>query len=257
VGGGFDGGEQGRTGILPRHAQELAQGQRRLQLAAALEAAEVGLDLRHQAEQMLLLGEGRAIVTPALAPGRTMLGPEHVAVAWLGLAFMRGDLARPLGDDDAVLRLAHFEAAADERRRHRIVVGVKPDVALDVDEPLMEQVGLGDPAGQPPQGRVLGGEELARGSSEVPLGAGVDLITPGAGLAVGVRPVGEAPAGEKPALDKAEHPLDAARAIGVADGVGDEGEPEPLGKGGISGTGIMSGPVPLSTTTWVLSIRQR
>ncbi len=101
----------------------------------------------------------------------------------------------------------------------------------------MEQVGLGDPAGQPAQGRVLGGEELARGGLELALGAGVDAITPGAGLAVGVGPVGEAPAGEKAALDEAEHPLDAAGAIGIADGVGHEGEAEALGEGGHLGHG--------------------
>ena len=116
-------------------------------------------------------------------------------------------------------------------RGHGVVIGVQRDVALDVDEPLMEQVGLGDPAGQAAQGRVLGGEELARGGLELALGAGVDAVTPGAGLAVGVGPVGEAPAGEKAALDEAEHPLDAAGAIGIADGVGHEGEAEALGEG--------------------------
>src|SRR5881628_933384 len=136
-------------------------------------------------------------MTPALAPGRAMLGPEQVAVARFGLALMRGDLARALVEDDAVRRLAHLEAAADERGGHGVVIGVEGDVALDVDEPLMEQVGLGDPAGQPAQGRVLGGEELARGGPELALGAGVDAIAPGAGLAVGVRPVGEMPAGEE------------------------------------------------------------
>ena len=80
MGCGLDGGEQGLAGILPGHAQELAQGQRRLQLAAALEAVEVGLDLGQQAEQILLLGE-RFALPPALAAGRPMLGPEHVAVA--------------------------------------------------------------------------------------------------------------------------------------------------------------------------------
>jgi hypothetical protein len=147
-----------------------------------------------------------------------MLGPKHVPVARLDLAVMRGDLARSRGDDDAVLRLAHLEAPADVLRGDGVGIGVEGDVALDVDEPLMEQVGFGDPPGQAAQGRVLGGEQLAGRGLEVPLGALVDAVTPGARLAVGVGPVGEAPA--------------------------------------ISGTGIMSRPVPVSTTTWVLSIMQ-
>ena len=61
---------------------------------------------------------------------------------------MRGDLAGPRGDDDAIVMLAHVEAPADERAGHGVVIGMQRDVALDVDEPLMEQVGLGDPAGQ-------------------------------------------------------------------------------------------------------------
>ena len=90
-----------------------------------------------------------------------MLGPKHVPVARLDLAGMHGDLAGPRGDDDAVLALAHLEAPADVRRGHGVVIGVQGDVALDIDEPLVEQVGLGDPARQAAQGRVLGGEELA------------------------------------------------------------------------------------------------
>ncbi len=138
MGRGLDGGEQGLAGILPGHAQELAQGERRLQLAAALEGVEVGGDLGQQAAQGLFLGERCAIVTPALATGRAMLGPEHVPAARLGLAVMRGDLARALVDDDAVRRLAHLEAAADERGGHGVVIGVERDVALHVDEALME-----------------------------------------------------------------------------------------------------------------------
>src|SRR2546427_1827510 len=174
---GLDGGEQGLAGILAGHAQKLAQGQRRLQLAAALEGVEVGLDVRQQAAQVFLLRERVALVPPALATGRAMLGPEHVAAARLGLAVMRSDFARSRVDDDTVLRLAHLEAAADERGGHGVVVGIEGDVALDIDEPLMKQVGLGDPAGQAAQGRMLGGEELARGGLELALGAGVDAVT--------------------------------------------------------------------------------
>ena len=122
MGRGLDGREQGLAGILAGHAQELPQGQGGLQLAAPLEGVEVGLALGQQAAQGLLLGERFALVPPALAPGRAMLGPEHVPVARLGLAVMRGDLARPLVDDDAVLGLAHLEAAAEERGGHGVAI---------------------------------------------------------------------------------------------------------------------------------------
>jgi hypothetical protein len=70
VGRGLDGREQGLAGILAGHAQELAQGQRRLELPAVLEGAEVGVDLGQQAEQVLLFGERLAIApAPALAAG--------------------------------------------------------------------------------------------------------------------------------------------------------------------------------------------
>ena len=237
MGRGLDGGEQRLAGILAGHAQELSQRQRRLQLAPALEGDEVGGDLRQAADQLLLLGERRALVPPALASGRAMLGPEHVVGAGLDRAGMRRDLARPVGNDDAVLGLAHLEAAADERGGHGVVVGVEGDVALDIDQALVDQIRLGDPAGQPPQGRVLDGEQLARRGLELPLGAGIDAVAPGAGLAIGVGPVGEASAGQEAALDEAEHPLDTAGAIGVADGVGDKGEAETLGERGHLGHG--------------------
>ena len=49
VGRGLDGREQGLTGILAGHAHELAEGQGGLELAAALEGADVGVDLGQQA----------------------------------------------------------------------------------------------------------------------------------------------------------------------------------------------------------------
>jgi hypothetical protein len=49
VGGGGDGGKQGLARILAGHAQELAQGQGRLQFAALLEAGQVGRALGQQA----------------------------------------------------------------------------------------------------------------------------------------------------------------------------------------------------------------
>ena len=198
MGRGLDGGEQRLPRILAGHAQELAQGQGGLELAAALEGAEVGVDLGQQAAQVFLLGEGLAILPlPALAARGAMLGPEEIPAERFDFALMHGDLARPLVDDDAVVALAHLEVPADERGGHGVVIGVQRDIPLDVDEPLMKQVGLGDPAGQAAQGGVLGGKELARGGLEVSLGAGVDALTPGAGLAIGVGPVGEAPAGQK------------------------------------------------------------
>src|SRR5439155_361734 len=81
--------------------------------------------------------------------------------------------------------------------------------------PLMEEVGAGEPAGQGAQGRGLGSEELPGRGLGLAVGAVVDAVTPGARLAVGVGPVGEAPARQKAALDEAEHPLDAAGAIGI------------------------------------------
>ena len=78
MGGGLDGREQRRGRILAGHAQELPQGQRRLELAAALEGREVGVDLGQQAAQVLLFGERRAIVP---APAREDLR----ALSWRNL----------------------------------------------------------------------------------------------------------------------------------------------------------------------------
>jgi hypothetical protein len=136
------------------------------------------------------------------------------------------------------------------------VIGVQRDVALDVDEPLMEQVGLGDPAGQPAQGRVLGGKELARGGLELPLGALVDAITPGAGLAVGVGPVGESGGQEKPRSMKRNIRSTRPERLASPTAWATKVKPKRSAKAAISGTGSMADPVPVSTTTWVLSIMQ-
>jgi len=69
VGGGLDGREQGFGRILAGHAQELAESQRGLELAAALESLEVGVDLGQQTAQIFLLGERLALVPAESDPG--------------------------------------------------------------------------------------------------------------------------------------------------------------------------------------------
>jgi len=97
VGRGLDGREQGLAGILAGHAQELAEGQRGLELAAALEGREVDVDLGQQVAQVFLFGERLAIVPPALAAGGPMLRPEaepDVTPAGVGQMPHRGAVAR-------------------------------------------------------------------------------------------------------------------------------------------------------------------
>ena len=85
-----------------------------------------------------------------------------------GLAVRRPCDGRPPGagrvDVDAVLGLADLELPADEGLGHRVAVPVDADVALDVDDAVVQGVDLGDPERQRPQVRPLGGEELSRRS---------------------------------------------------------------------------------------------
>jgi hypothetical protein len=109
---------------------------------------------------------------------------------------------------------------------------VDAHVALGVDDAVVEGVDLGDPDGQRLEHEPLGGEELAPAGVELGAEAGVDLVAPDDGLAIEVVPIVEVATGEEVLVDVVEGPLDARRAVGVADLVGGEGKVEPLGEGG-------------------------
>ena len=102
-----------------------------------------------------------------------------------------GDEAGAVVDLDRSLGSRAPRAPADQVLRHRVAVGVDADVALDVDDPLVEQVDLRDPQRQGPEVGLLGGEQLPRARLEVALEAGVDLVAPRPRLGVGVGPVRE------------------------------------------------------------------
>ena len=59
---------------------------------------------------------------------------------------------------------------------HRVPVGVDADIALDVDDALMEQVHLGHEERQRVQVRAFERKELARTGVQMALRRGVDLV---------------------------------------------------------------------------------
>ena len=101
------------------------------------------------------------------------------------------------------------------------------DVALEIDDALVERVDFGNPGRQRAQVRSLDGEQLARPRVEMSLERRIDLVAPRARLAIEVGEVGERAPGDEIALEVIELPLDVGGAIGVALLMRDEPEPEP------------------------------
>jgi hypothetical protein len=106
------------------------------------------------------------------------------------------------------------------------------DVALDIDETVMQRVHLRNEERERLEVRPFGDEELARTRVEMICIRRVHLVAPGAGLRSEIREVGTGPPREKSHLHVPKRPLDAGGSIGVPFLVGAEGEVEALGEGG-------------------------
>ena len=116
--------------------------------------------------------------------------------------------------------------------RHRVAMRIDVDVALDVDEAVVERVDLRHEERQRMQVRAFGGEELARAGVQLTLGRGVHLVAPGERLRIEIGEVGELAAGQEVVFDEVERALDARRAVGIALLVRAKREGEALGEGG-------------------------
>src|SRR6266851_4798969 len=219
---------EGSRGVLPDHAEEVAQGKGRLLPAPLLERSHVGGEVGRELDDAGLLGRWSRLF--GVLPWWPMLLDRDPLAYGIDDPGM-GDALSAALDLDPVLCLSYFYPAAEPFGRDRVTIGMETDVSLEVDDALMEPVDVGHPDGEWLQARLLKGEELARYRPEVTLVPPVDLVAPRPGLGVQVRPIGEGPSGEKVALDIVEKSLHPGGPIGIADLVGDEGEAVSLAEG--------------------------
>jgi hypothetical protein len=96
----------------------------------------------------------------------------------------------------------------------------------------MQQVYFRHPDRQRFQLRLLYGKQFPRNGTDMLLIGTVDLVAPFAGPAVEVIPVGKFSPGKEVVFNKTEWTFDAARAIGIANGVRPELKPVPLAESG-------------------------
>ena len=141
---------------------------------------------------------------------REMTTMAMLLMAAVSLSLMGGHDARPIVDLDPLPGLPHFDPAADQPRGDGVAVGVHRRVALDVDDPVVQQVNLRHPQRERSQRGPLDGKQLSRRGAEVALEARVDPVAPLPGLPVGLVPALEAPAGEEVVFDEIERPLDSS-----------------------------------------------
>ncbi len=73
-----------------------------------------------------------------------------------------GEALPATGDDDLAPALPDLDAFADPVCGHGVAIGIDGDVGVDVDDALVEQVGLGDPDGKRSQLGTLDVVELDR-----------------------------------------------------------------------------------------------
>jgi len=231
VASGFlNGGDQGFTGIVADHAEQLAQGNNQILAATLLEILNVIGDFGRRFENRLFL---RMRIAPfdALAARRTVFGQGDALLLGFGDAVVRDNAAQIQLDFDLVFGLADLDAAADPGHRHGVPIRVQCDVSFHIHDALMKPVDLGNPDRQRLQVCPFDSEQLARNGADVFLVGRIDAIAPLSGLEVEIVPTGEAAAGKEVVVNEVEGTFDACRTIGITEFVGSELKAKAFAKG--------------------------
>jgi hypothetical protein len=143
---------------------------------------------------------------------------------------MRDQVARIQLDLDLVPSLARFYAPPDPGGRNRVANGVHRDISFHVYCALMQTIHFGNPCRQWFQMHAFECEELARHGADMFLVSRVDAVAPLPRLLIQIAPTGERAPGQKIVLDEEKRTFHARRAVGVADLVRYEAEPEAFPK---------------------------
>ena len=132
---------------------------------------------------------------------------------------------------------------------------VEVDVALGVDDAVMQGVDLGD-EGRERLPIALGGEEIPRRPVEVPPRLRVDLVAEVKACRLrSSKSVKDLPARKLPSMKRKGRSTRAER-LASPFSCARKTKPKRSAKAAISGAGTISRPVPEATTRWVLSIMQ-
>lgn len=206
---------------------------------AAAQERHVRLRLRDALDRPSLLDVEHALREGALALAARwpMTRIRHPFVPTIDSSSMARDEPRTLEDLDRAQRLAHLHPASDHLPGDRVAIAPYVDVALGVDDALVDPVNLGHVQRQTAQMQSLGGEELARTGVQVTPRTSIVAIAPSPRLGVQRLPIRETTPGEEVSLDVTERSLDMRRAIRVPHGVRANSEAEALCEGRHLGRG--------------------
>ena len=134
-------------------------------------------------------------------------------------------------DLDFFRRLLDLDAPSDPFVRHGVAIGVDGHIPMDVDDALVELIGLRDPFGQRLEMWPLRGIELDGAGLEMTFVGAILFFAPLPRLGIEIVPVGKGPASKEIILDVVKGTLDASRAVGVANGVSTKEKAITLAKG--------------------------
>ena len=230
AGGFFDGSDEGFTGIVADHAQQLAQGKNEILPAPLLESQEVIGEFRRCFQDRLLF---RMRIGPfdAFPARRTVFGQSDALLLWRSNAAVGHDVAQIELDFDGVFGFADLDSAADPGDRHGVPIRLQRDVSFHVDDPLMNPVYLGNPEGQRLEMCPFDSKQLARNCADMLLVGRIDAIAPLAGLKIEILPTGESASGKEVVLDEVKRSFDASGTIRITELVGSELETEAFAEG--------------------------
>jgi hypothetical protein len=144
--GGPDGIEEGGAGVVADHAEKPPDGKDSASAGVALKVLDVGGGLGCFGKELAFLGAGFVLGRSGAARGPVF--GEGAAAGPPDDAPVGGDEARAEEELDVVLGLADFELSTDEGGGSGVVASADVDVALEVDDAVVEVVDLGKPSGE-------------------------------------------------------------------------------------------------------------
>jgi len=200
VHGERDGLEKRRARVFPIQREQAPQRQRAAARTPLFQRGGIRGHGRVRLGECLVLGRGLGAGTRAAR--RAMLGHRQARKGAPEDLRVGRDQPRPVVAIDAIFGFPDLELATDEQIGHRVAVPMHIDIALDIDEPMMERVHLRDEERQRPQVRPLGGEELARTRVQMLFVGRVDFVAEGARLGIEIDEVGKRAPGEEVVLDE-------------------------------------------------------
>src|SRR3954453_11040654 len=250
------GGQKWLERVLLPQPEQLPHGKSGNSTALLLQRCQISRDRRYSLDQDLF---GRMWIASfdALSARGLVLGQGNAYLVRRRHTDVPDDVPYVELNLNPVSALTHFHAAPDPGDRNRVADHMQRDISFHIHRSLMQPVDFGNPCRQRLQMHSLCRKQLPRHGADMLFVSPVDPVAPLSGLLVQiVQSENLRPARKLFSINQNGRSTRAER-FASPRSCATKRKPKRSAKASISATGVISLPVPRSTTTCVLSIITR